>query len=299
MTRKRTKVGFVGLGLMGAPMAERLLKAGYPLAVWNRTPEKAEPLGAAGAAKAKSPAGAARGADFVFVMVADDAALDTVLFGEEGLSRGMKRRSMLINCSTTSPGMSYRAATALRSLQVHYLEAPVMWSVREAREGELQILVGGSRDDFAKAKPVLEAFGKDIHHIGDLGKGTMMKLACSLMVAAMLETFGEFFTLARKAGIPFETMMEVLHAGPLESPLYGFAEQAIVNAGGRPNFFLKHMQKDMNLATDLARQLDVPVPLTSHVRQMLTAAKNLGHGDEDVSAVLDVMAAWAGVPLRG
>jgi len=299
MAKKRTKVGFVGLGLMGAPMAECILKAGYPLAVWNRTAEKADPLAAAGATKAASPAAAARGADFVVVMVADDAALDSVLFGEEGLSRGMKRGGLLINCSTTSPAMSFRAATALRSLGVRYLEAPVMGSIAAAREGKLQILVGGSSDDLTKDQPVLEALGKDIHYVGDVGKGATLKLAFNLMVAAMWQTFAEFFVLARKTGIPFETMMEVLHAGPLESPIYRAAEQAIVNPGGRPTFFLKHMHKDVNLATDLSRQLDLPMPLTSSVRQVLTAAKNLGRGDEDISALLDVMANWSGVTLRG
>jgi len=184
MAKKRTKVGFVGLGLMGAPMAECLLKAGYPLTVWNRTPEKVDPLAAAGAKKAASPEAAAKGADFVIVMVADDAALDNVLFSDEGLSRGMKRSSLLINCSTTSPAMSWRAATALRSLKVHYLEAPVMWSVSAAQEGKLQVLVGGSRDDFERAKPVLEALGEDIHYVGEVGKGATMRIACSVIIAA-------------------------------------------------------------------------------------------------------------------
>ena len=299
MAKKRTKVGFVGLGLMGTPMAECLLKAGYPLTVWNRTPGKMEPLAAAGAKKAVSPEAAAKGADFVVVMVADDGALDNVLFDEEGLSRGMKRSSLLINCSTTSPAMSWRAATALRSLKVHYLEAPVMWGVSAAHEGKLQVLVGGSRDDFDRAKPILEAFGKDIHYVGEVGKGATMRIACSVMVAAMMQTFAEAFVLARKTGVPFETMMEILHAGPIESPLYRFAEQTIVNAGGRPNFYLKHMVKDLNLATDLARQLDVPLPLASQVRQMLTIVKNLGKGNDDFSSILEVMAAWSGVALRG
>ncbi|MCX5649155.1 MAG: NAD(P)-dependent oxidoreductase [Planctomycetota bacterium] len=298
MAKKRTKVGFVGLGLMGTPMAECLLKAGYLLTVWNRTPGKMEPLAAAGAKKAVSPAAVAKGADFVVVMVADDGALDNVLFDEEGLSRGMKRSSLLINCSTTSPAMSWRAATALRSLKVHYLEAPVMWSVSAAQEGKLQVLVGGSRNDFARAKPILDALGT-VHYVGEVGKGATMRIACSVMVAAMMQTFAEAFVLARKAGVPFETMMEILHAGPVESPLYRIAEQTIVNAGGRPNFYLKHMVKDLNLATDLARQLDVPLPLASQVRQMFTIVKNLGKGNDDFSSVLEVMAAWSGVALRG
>ena len=299
MAKKRTKVGFVGLGLMGAPMAHNLLKAGFPLSVWNRSPEKIEPLAAAGAVRATSPATAARRADFVIVMVADDLALDNVIFGEEGLARGMKRGAALINCSTTSPGICFRAATALRSLAVHYLEAPVMGNVQAAREGRLQLLVGGSQADFEKAKPVLNVLGKDVHYIGDVGKGASLKLACNLLMSGMGQAFAEFFVLSRKAGVPFETVMEVLHAGPLDSPIFRSAEQAVVNAGGRPNFYLKHMLKDANLAGDLSRQYDVPIPAAAAARQILVAAKNQGHGDDDYTAVINLMAAWAGVSLRG
>ncbi|MCX5672997.1 MAG: NAD(P)-dependent oxidoreductase [Planctomycetota bacterium] len=299
MAKKRTKVGFVGLGLMGAPMAANLLKAGYPLQVWNRTADKAKPLVAEGATHCGTPAEAARGADFVVVMVADDAALDAVLFAEEGLSRGLKRGAILINGSTTSPGLGFRAATALRSLSVRYLECPVMRSVQAAREGKLQMLVGGSADDFAKARPVLEVLASDIHYVGDVGKAATMKLACNLLVATSMQAFTEYFALARKSGVPFETMMEVMHAGPLDSQIMRYAEQAVVNPGGRPNFYLKHMLKDVNLALDLARQLDVPVPLTGATRQILAAAKNLGHGDSDYSALVDLVASWAGVAVRG
>jgi 3-hydroxyisobutyrate dehydrogenase-like beta-hydroxyacid dehydrogenase len=299
MAKKRTKVGFVGLGLMGSPMAANLLKAGYPLQVWNRTPDKAEPLVAEGATRSPTPAEAARGADFVVVMVADDQALDAVLFSDEGLTRGLKRGAILINCSTISPGLGFRAATALRSLSVRYLECPVMRSVQAAREGKLQMFVGGSQEDFLKAKPILDALACDIHHVGDIGKAATMKLACNLLVATTMQAFTEYFALARKSGIPFETMMEVLHAGPLDSQIMRYAEQAVVNPGGRPSFYLKHMLKDVNLAMDLARQLDVPVPLTAMTRQMLAAAKNLGHGDDDFSALVDLVASWAGAAVRG
>jgi 3-hydroxyisobutyrate dehydrogenase-like beta-hydroxyacid dehydrogenase len=299
MAKKRTKVGFVGLGLMGTPMASNLLKAGYPLQVWNRTADKAEPLVAEGATRWGTPAEAARGADFVVVMVADDAALDAVLFSEEGLSRGLKRGAILINCSTTSPGLGFRAATALRSLSVRYLECPVMRSVQAARDGKLQMLVGGSQDDFAKARPVLEVLASDIHYVGDVGKAATLKLACTLLVATSMQMFTEYFALARKGGIPFETMMEVMHAGPLDSQTLRYAEQAVVNPGGRPSYYLKHMLKDVNLVMELARQLDVPVPLTGATRQILAAAKNLGHGDSDYSTLVDLVASWAGVAVRG
>jgi len=299
MAKKRSKVGFVGLGLMGSPMAACILKAGHPLQVWNRTPEKADALVADGAIRAPTPAEAARGADFVFVMVADDAALDSVLFSEDGLSRGLKRGAVLINCSSTSPGLAFRAATALRSLSVRYLEAPVMRSVQAAREGKLQMLVGGSRDDLEKARPVLQLLASNIHHVGDIGKAATLKLACNLLVATTMQAFTECFVLARKSGVPFETMMEVLHAGPLDSQIIGYAEQTVVNPGARPSFYLKHMLKDVNLALELSRQLDVPVPLTAASRQILAAARNLGHGDEDFGAVIEMLAQWAGVAVRG
>ncbi len=298
-SRKRTKVGFIGLGLMGAPMAATLLRAGFPLQIWNRTPEKARELVHEGAVFAPTPAAAARGADVVIVMVADDAALDTVLFGEEGLSRGLRRGAVLVNSSTTSPGIAFRAATALRSLGVRYLEAPVMRSVQAARDGALQILVGGTAADLAKARSVLEAMATEIHHVGGIGRAATMKLACNLLKACLTQAFAESFVLVRKSGIPFETMMDVLHVGPLDCQALRDAEHTVVNPGGRPTFLLRHMLKDLNLALELAQQLDVPAPMTAVVRQLLSAADNLGRGSDDFGAILELMAQWAGVSMRG
>ncbi len=139
----------------------------------------------------------------------------------------------------------------------------------------------------------------DIHYIGEVGKAATMKLACNSLMATMMQAYAEFFVMARKAGIPFETMMEVLKVGPLDSPLFRYMEQVVVNPGGRPNFYLKHMVKDVNLVMDLSRNMDVPLPMTAQVRQMLVQAKNLGRGDEDFATLLDLMAQWAGVPMRG
>ena len=297
--RRRTKVAFIGQGRMGVPMAARLLQAGFSLQVWNRTPEKAKEAVDAGAAIADTPADAAKGADVVIIMVSDDAALDTVLFGEKGASRGLKRGAVVVNCSTTSPTIAFRAATALRSLSVRYLEAPVMRSVHAAREGKLQILVGGNEDDLGKARKVLESLGSDIHHVGDVGKAATLKVACNVLLACLTQAFAEYFVLARKNGVPFETMMEVLHAGPLDSQALRDAEQIVVNPGGRPNFFLRHMHNDLNLAMELAQHMDLPVPLTATTRQILSAAENLGMGNADCGALVELMSKWAGLAMRG
>ncbi len=298
-SRRRTKVGFIGQGLMGVPMATTLLRAGFSLQVWNRTREKAQEAVDAGATLADTPAAAAKGADVVILMVADDAALDTVLFGEDGASRGLKRGAVVVNCSTTSPTIAFRAATALRSLSVRYLEAPVMRSVQAAREGNLQILVGGSADDLEKARKVLEALGSDIHHVGDVGKAATLKLACNILVATLTQGFAEYFVLARKNGVPFETMMEVLHAGPLDCQVLRDAEHTVVNPGGRPNFYLRHMVNDLNLALELGQQLDLPAPLTAATRQLLSAAENLGMGGRDFGALVELMSKWSSVAMRG
>ncbi|MFO8011702.1 MAG: NAD(P)-dependent oxidoreductase [Phycisphaerae bacterium] len=297
--RRRTKIGFIGQGLMGVPMAARLLQAGFSLQVWNRTPEKAKETVEAGGTFAETPAAAAKGADVVILMVSDDAALDAVLFGEKGASRGLKRGAVVVNCSTTSPTIAFRAATALRSLSVRYLEAPVMRSVHAAREGHLQILVGGKGEDLEKARKVLETLGSDIHHVGDVGKAATLKLACNVLLACLTQAFAEYFVLARKNGVPFETMMEVLHAGPLDSAALRDSEQIVVNPGGRPNFFLRHMHNDLNLAMELAQQLDVPVPLTATTRQLLSAAENVGLGNADCGALVELMSKWSGVAMRG
>ncbi len=297
--RRRTKVAFIGQGLMGVPMAARLLQAGFSLQVWNRTAEKAKEAVDAGATLTETPADAAKGADVVILMVSDDAALDTVLFGEKGASRGLKRGAVVVNCSTTSPTIAFRAATALRSLSVRYLEAPVMRSVYAAREGKLQILVGGHEDDLGKARKVLESLGSDIHHVGDVGKAATLKVACNVLLACLTQAFAEYFVLARKNGVPFETMMEVLHAGPLDSQALRDAEQIVVNPGGRPNFYLRHMHNDLNLAMELAQHMDLPVPLTATTRQILSAAENLGMGNADCGALVELMSKWAGLAMRG
>jgi 3-hydroxyisobutyrate dehydrogenase-like beta-hydroxyacid dehydrogenase len=298
-SRRRIKVAFLGQGLMGVPMAARLIQAGFSLQVWNRHPEKCRDNVEAGATRAENPAAAAKGADVVILMVSDDAALDTVLFGEFGASRGLKRGAVVVNCSTTSPGIAFRAATALRSLSVRYLEAPVMRSVQAAREGKLQILVGGSSDDLAKARKVLESLGADIHHVGDVGKAATLKLACNVLLAALTQAFAEYFVLARKNGVPFETMMEVLHAGPLNCQALRDAEQIVVNPGGRPNFYLRHMHNDLNLALELAQQLDLPLPVTAAIRQLLAAAENLGMAEKDFGALVELMSKWSAVAMRG
>jgi len=298
-SRRRVKVGFLGQGRMGVPMALALLEAGFAVRVWNRHPDKAREAVEAGAAGAETPAEAARGADVVVVMVADDAAFDTVLFGENGASRGLKRGAVLVNCSTTSPAIAYRAATALRSLGVRYLEAPVMRGAMEAREGRLQILVGGAPEDVEKARKVLDALGADIHHVGEIGKASTLKLACNLLLACLSGAFAEAFLLVRKSGIPFETMMQVLHAGPLDSKALRDAEQIVVNPGGRPNYYLSHMLNDLDVALEVARQLSLPVPLTATTRQVLVAAHNLGMGEKDFGSIVELLSKWGGVAMRG
>ncbi|MDP6380028.1 MAG: NAD(P)-dependent oxidoreductase [Phycisphaerae bacterium] len=299
MAKKRTRIGFIGLGTMGKAMAERLLDAGYLMTVWNRTAEKADSLVEAGARRGHVPMDVAKAAKFVIIMVTDDAALDNVLFGEHGLVRGIKRGTVVINSSTTSPAISYRAARTFSGRGFDYIEAPVTKNASAARQGALQILVGGKREAFTKAKPILETLGKSIHYIGDIGRAGVMKLACNLLAATMQQGFAEFFVFAKKAGIPFETVMEVLHAGPVDSPIYRSTEQAVVNPGGGVNFYLRHMLKDVNLALDLSRQMDLPLPLAAATRQMLVAARNLGRGDKDCSTIVELMAELAGVPVRG
>ncbi|MDK1032226.1 MAG: NAD(P)-dependent oxidoreductase [Planctomycetia bacterium] len=299
MAKKRTRVGFIGLGLMGKAMAERLLEAGYLLTVWNRTAEKGDSLVADGARRAHVPAEVAKGAKFVITMVSDDSALDNVLFSEHGLARGIRRGGVVINTSRTSRAMSYRSATALSGKGVEYLDAPVLKGPRDAREGALQMLVGGKREVFTRCKPVLEALAESIHYLGDVGRARTMSLACSLLSATMMQGFGEFFVFCRKAGIPFETVMEVLHAGPVDSPIYRSAEQAVVNPGGSVQYYLRHMLKDVNMALEVGRQSDLPLPLGNSTQQMLVVAGNLGRADKDCATIVELMAELSDVPVRG
>lgn len=293
MSMKR--VGFVGLGLMGGPMAANVARAGFPLMVFNRTPAKAEPLRALGARLASTPREVAAASDVVICMLSSAAAVREILGGDDGLLAGGRRGMTLIDMSTVAPEQS-RAAGA--ELAVHgwtMLDAPVFGSTGPAKEGKLGIMVGGEADVFEAHRNVLAAMGTMIWHLGPQGSGALAKLCVNLMVAAQVGSLAEALALAAKGGLSLEAMGAIFKSSPIVSNLIDRKIGAIVSADFAPAFPLKHLDKDLGLMSDTARELGVELPATRALQALFASAMAGGLGELDCAAVYRQVAKMAGL----
>ncbi|MDA5110057.1 NAD(P)-dependent oxidoreductase [Brevibacillus thermoruber] len=276
------KIGWIGLGNMGIPMAGNLLAAGYEVKVWNRTPNKAEPLLARGAALAGSLAELAAECDIVFTMVSDDEAVKAVYTGPEGLLTSGARGTLAVDMSTVSPETSRFVAEQCRQACFRFLDAPVSGSVGPAKEGKLVIMVGGDESDFAQVKPLLDKLGKLALHLGPNGAGTSAKLAINLLLGITVQGAAETLLFARSMGIPTEQMLTIIAESAVGTPLIRGKEASILADDYPAAFALKHMAKDLRLA----REKGVSTPLAESVAACYRAALEDGLGDLDVMAIL-------------
>jgi 3-hydroxyisobutyrate dehydrogenase-like beta-hydroxyacid dehydrogenase len=284
-------VGFAGLGRMGLPMARRLLAAGFPLAVWNRTASRAAALAAEGARVAATPRELAAGADVVVTIVTDAAALREVVTGANGVFGGLARGGVVVDMSTIGPVAARALADDARSHGLALLDAPVAGSVRQAEQGTLLAMVGGDAAALERAKPVLAAMTKAQMHLGPSGAGAAMKLANNAVVAITHEAIAEALVFAERLGIAGEAAYEVLANGAVASPLLLYKRAAFLQPADEPALFtLALMRKDLQLALDLAREHDVAMPATAAANGVVDAACAAGLADEDVARVLDVVA---------
>jgi 3-hydroxyisobutyrate dehydrogenase-like beta-hydroxyacid dehydrogenase len=291
-------VGFIGLGIMGQPMALNLLKAGFRVSVFNRTREKAVELEKAGARVASSPADAARDADFVMSIVSDSAASEEVMLGKEGVLQTVKPGAIVIDSATISPVVSRKLACHLAGKQASFLDAPVTGSKHGAEKGELTFMVGGEREVFERAMPVLKVLGKKHIYCGTHGAGLSAKLAQNVIQSTMLEIFCEGFVLATKAGVKPETMFEIVQSSMARAALTDFKAPFIFRGDFTPYFPLKWMHKDLTLAMEAAFAQGVPMPTAAAVKEVYGAAKAQGNGDLDYVAVITFLEALAGVKVR-
>ena len=289
------EVGFVGLGVMGGGVAKRLLHAGHEVTGWNRTPEKAEWLVDAGLRLADSPRDLAAASDVTFTMVTNTAAVRAVTQGPDGILAGLRPGSVYVDMSTASPENSRALAAQVAELGAHMLDAPVSGSVSTLEEGKLTIMVGGETDVFDRVKPILEAIGPKIFHVGPNGAAVTMKIATNLSLAVQMLAFSEGILLAEKSGIPRETAVEVLLASVIASPMIAYRGPFVLEQPDEAWFDVNMMQKDMNLALELGRQLDVPLPTTAVTNELLTAARAIGLAEQDFAAIFDVLAQMSGV----
>ena len=285
VTHGMTRIGFIGLGVMGHPMAANLVRAGHDVTVWNRTPGKARELLELGADWADSPMEAARTAEIVITMVSDDAAIERVYYGGDGVMNGLAPGTVVIDCSTISPGMARRLAEDAARRHCDFLDAPVTGSKPAAEEGTLVFIVGGGREALDRVRPVLLAMGRDIVHMGGNGSGAIAKLVNNLIGAANLAALAEGLALAAASGIDGGKMLTVILSGAASSRMAELKGPKMLGGDYSLQFALSLMHKDLRLASALAEGVKAPAPLLGAVKALYRDAENAGLGGEDLSAL--------------
>jgi 3-hydroxyisobutyrate dehydrogenase-like beta-hydroxyacid dehydrogenase len=278
-------VGLIGLGLMGKPMARNLLKAGFPLVVWNRSRAKAEDLVGEGAKLGANPRETAALVDILITIVSDPPALEEVLFGSNGAMEGLRRNSILIDSSTISPDLARRAAAACSERGVDFLDAPVTGGTWGAEKGELVFMIGGKAGVLDRVRPVLDAVGKRFFLLGPNGAGQTVKLAMNLILALEVEALVEAIALVTAAGVQGEKLVEVLQSSMGRSALLDVKAPLILKNEFPSSFPLRLMHKDVRLALELAQQKGVTLPAGTAAYATYTAVKDASTDDPDYAAV--------------
>jgi 3-hydroxyisobutyrate dehydrogenase-like beta-hydroxyacid dehydrogenase len=294
------KLGFLGLGLMGYPMARNLARAGHQLAVWSNTASKAQQLASEEKATAcASPKEVAEQSDFIFACVGNTRMSEEVFTGPNGVIEGAKPGAIAADASTISPSASREIGKKLAAKGIHFLDAPVTGSTPGAINATLTIMVGGDQAVFEKAKPYLEAMGKKFYYCGGAGLGLQAKLTQNLILANLMQAFNEGLVLSTKGGIPPELMLDILDNSAAKSGLISFKAPFVFRRDFTTNFSTKWMHKDIGLALEAAQELGLPMPQTSQTEQMFQAAIAEGYGDDDFCSTVRVMENWAGVEVKG
>jgi 2-hydroxy-3-oxopropionate reductase len=284
------KVGFIGLGIMGGPMAKNLMEAGYELVLYNRTREKAEDLAGDGDAEvAGSPKEVAESSDVIVTMLPDSPDVRDVVTGEAGALEGIKEGALLVDMSTISPVVTEELAEKVRERGASMLDAPVSGGDVGAIEGTLSIMVGGSEEDFERAKPLFEVMGKTVTHVGPTGAGQVTKAANQVVVALTIEAVSEALVLGSKGGVAPEKILDVLSGGLAGNKVMEVKREKFLSHEFEPGFRSELHHKDLGIALAAGREYGVVLPVTAIVDQMLLAMKRKGWGGEDHSALLRVI----------
>jgi 3-hydroxyisobutyrate dehydrogenase-like beta-hydroxyacid dehydrogenase len=288
-------LGFVGLGTMGSRMAKRLLDAGHAVTGYNRTPAKAKPLTYLGMRVADSPRSAAEAGEVVFSMVTDTHALRAVALGDQGIVAGLRPDAVYVEMSTVSPAATREVAAAVSGRRAAMLDAPVSGSVSTLEQGQLAIMVGGDSQVLERVRPYLLAIGSTITHVGPLGLAITMKIAINLGLAVQMLAFSEAVLLAEKGGVTRDRAVDALLKSVAASPMLKYRGPFVLQMPESAWASVRMMQKDLDLALELGRETGVPLPATSLVHQLYTAARAMGLGEQDMAAVFDVVAELAGL----
>jgi len=288
-------LGFVGLGVMGGQMVSRLLSKGHQVTGYNRTRSKAQWLIDQGMKWADSPRAVSAAATVTFAMVTNSAAIASITDGPDGILAGLGAGKVFIDMSTVSPSVSRALAAKVREKGADMVDSPVSGSVVTLQEGRLSVMVGGRRETFNRIKPLLLDIGPKVTYVGDNGLALAMKIAVNLSLAVQMMSFSEGVLLAEKSGIARETAVDVLTHSAVASPMVQYRGPFILHQPDEAWFDCNMMQKDMLLALELGRQLNVPLPTTAVSNEFLTAARGMGWEKLDFAVMFDVLAAMSGV----
>jgi len=293
-------VSLIGLGLMGKPMGHNLLKAGFPLVVWNRTAARANSLVAAGARLADSPQEAAAAADVLITIVSDPPALEQVLWGSDekrgGAFAALKKGAIYLDSSTISPTLARKIAEAAKASGVRFLDAPVTGGTWGAEKGELLFMVGGEAADLEAARPVILALGKKIFHLGPNGAGQTIKLAMNLLLALQVDAFAESLALVTGAGLDGQKLIDVMQSSMARSGVLDVKGPVMLKGDYTPSFPLRLMHKDLSLALDLGNQLGIPLPATAAARETYNAVKGASREDLELRSGLQILESLTSPP---
>jgi 2-hydroxy-3-oxopropionate reductase len=282
----QSKIGFIGLGLMGKPMALNLVKAGFHVTVWNRTASHADELVAAGAKLAKSPREVASDADLLISIVSDPPALEEVLWGPDGAMQALRRGAIYMDSSTVSPDLARKIAAACTERGVRFLDAPVTGGDWGAKKGELLFMAGGDAATLTEAEPVLKVLGKKWFHLGENGAGQTIKLAMNLILALQVDALAEALALVTAAGLQGEKLVEVMQSSMARSGVLDVKSQNLLKGEYTPSFPLRLMHKDIRLALELAKQVSVDLPAAAAAYKTYSKVKDDAKEDLDYSAVM-------------
>jgi 3-hydroxyisobutyrate dehydrogenase-like beta-hydroxyacid dehydrogenase len=288
-------LGFVGLGVMGGNMVARLLDKGHTVTGYNRTRSKAQWLIDRGMKWSDSPRAVSAAADFTFSMVTNAAAINSITEGPDGILAGLGAGKLLIDMSTVSPAVSRALAAKVREKGADMIDSPVSGSVITLQEGKLSVMVGGRRETFERAKPVLMDVGPKVTYVGDNGLALAMKIATNLSLAVQMLAFCEGVLLAEKSGIARETAVDVLTHSAIASPMVQYRGPFVLKMPDEAWFDVNMMQKDMLLALEMGRHLDVPLPTTAVTNEFLTAARGMGLVKQDFAVMFEVLARMSGI----
>ncbi len=285
----KQKIGFLGLGIMGGAMAANILRAGYPLMVYNRTAAKSEPLAQTGAGVASNPRHLAQATEVIIAMVTGPEALNDLLWGQEGAVAAFNEKKVFINMSSVSPSFTRELAERLAPTGVIFIDAPVSGTKKPAEDGALVILAGGREEAVTGLEPLFLTMGKKVIYCGPLGQGSMMKMFINLLLGVMMAGFAECLNFGKMGGLDLEAMLDTVYSGAMNAPMFQVKAANLREKNYPPAFPLKHLSKDAKFVVDTAFETGAPVPLGQMLLHLYRLGVAQGWGDEDISAIARVM----------